>query len=64
MNGRETDIWNCVLEHAYEDLYRDYPLDPEISKPVDQTFDGVPSKRERGNSGGMICYGTNLRETA
>lgn len=43
--GRETDIQNYVLEHAYEALYRDYPLDPEITELVDAVSSQSPFEK-------------------
>lgn len=45
LQGRETDIRNYVLEYAYEALYRDYPLDPEITELVDAVFSQSPFEK-------------------
>lgn len=45
LRGRETDIRNYVLEHAYEALYRDYPLDMEITELVEAAFARSPFEK-------------------
>lgn len=38
--GRESDIWQYLLERAYNALYQDYPLDHEILELVEKAFAG------------------------
>lgn len=38
LQGWESDIRNYVIENAYEQLYRQYPLDVEIVDAVNQAF--------------------------
>ena len=45
LQGQETDIRNYILESAYETLYRDYPLDPEITELVDAAFSRSPFEK-------------------
>lgn len=45
LQGQETDIRNYILERAYETLYRDYPLDPEITELVDAAFSQSPFEK-------------------
>ena len=45
LQGQETDIRNYILESAYETLYRDYPLDPEITELVDAAFSQSPFEK-------------------
>ena len=49
LQGQETDIRNYILESAYETLYRDYPLDPEITELVDAAFSSHEAPLKRAN---------------
>ncbi len=42
LEGREADLRHYVLENAYDGLYRDYPLDTEITELVDRSFAESP----------------------
>lgn len=42
LEGGETNLRHYVLENAYDGLYRDYPLDPEITELVDRAFAESP----------------------
>lgn len=45
LQGSESDIRNYVLEHCYDSLYRDYPLDREIVELVDGTLAQSPFEK-------------------
>lgn len=45
LEGRETDIRHYVLENAYDAIYRDYPLDEEISAMADGFFANSPFEK-------------------
>lgn len=42
LEARETDLRSYILENAYDSLYRDYPLDPEITEQVNRFFTESP----------------------
>lgn len=45
LEGGESDIRRYVIENAYDALYRDYPLDQEITELVDKTFARSPFEK-------------------
>lgn len=45
LTGRETEIRQYILENCWDALYRDYPLDEEITDAVSRAFAGVPFER-------------------
>lgn len=45
LQGSETDIRSYLLENAYDALYRDYPLDAEITELVDAVFAESPFEK-------------------
>lgn len=48
LEGWEADLRHYVIENAYDGLYRDYSLDPEITELVDRSF--VESPFEQSES--------------
>ncbi|MBQ9493264.1 MAG: HTH domain-containing protein [Oscillibacter sp.] len=42
LQGAESDIRHYVLENAYDALYRDYPIEPEIERMTLETFADSP----------------------
>lgn len=48
LEGRESDIRQYILERAYDALYQEYPMDPEIDAMVEEAFADSPF--ERGGS--------------
>lgn len=45
LEGSESDLRHYALENAYDALYRDYPLDPEIMEMVEQIFARSPFEK-------------------
>ena len=45
LEGSESDLRHYVLESVYDALYREYPLDPEITELVDRTFARSPFEK-------------------
>ncbi len=43
LQGRERDIRQYILERCYDPLYRDYPLDGEITHLVEEAFAASPA---------------------
>lgn len=48
LEGRESDIRQYILERAYDSLYQEYPMDPEINAMVEEAFSDSPF--EKGGS--------------
>ena len=45
LSGTEMDIRNYILEQNYEEIYKQYPLDPELYEALNETFKEHPFEK-------------------